>query len=1631
MRRNEFPGHGNSGQWGGSGSADRADSLRRVFNRAAVLVISLVVAVAMGLLGTMAVPEAVAAPNNPGGDAVENEYLGCATFDSPTEVPAADEATTVRLRIEGSQRGNDSNEYTQFVASNYNAPGTTIDLNDPNAKIENVANNRSMVVDINVEMTKPSQIDGVTLVDGKIPHDWIYPLPFDYSEINESSKTIVTDPSGSSEPHAWMQVVKGCGDDNKAYLRVNYNTDWLNGDPDRLGFTFAANITISDDKQQTQGGQKWEFPGVDNDITITWTDVRVPGSKNCFPSDGRYKCEVTVKAEKDVKNFKFYDKSTGMVIDTSTIRWDDQTVSGLTGSGSENGRDYDFSFTLDELKEGDHKLTYEFDKQDSAQWDGNSYNGTFENHAWWTWGDEGQDKADWVPTYELNTGGGGGGGEQDHRTNIFKQVENQNGENGNVTAIKWTIGVNSDRKHELKNFTVTDTLTGRHNYDFANHPLVVEVKNDNGNWEPYTTMGESDPKGEFSHTDGSNTFSYTFPDDAEKCEYQLVYYTVPQTNANGKPLDMSVSNGASVCDPNDCDATNGDTSTSTTIRETPETRVTKSNVQSHGWNEADGEIERIGDNNSHMLVPWSLVFDPSEELAMHKDDPNWRITHLELKEDWVNANSDGNTLHMWYSRDTIDLKVYMQDANGDWEAVPTSDYRVYANLDGNRELPETGTDFPTDWYENNDGKNGDGSTDNYTLHKGVPRFKLRFEGDKAITGPVKITYNTIFDRTPDSYVNYAQFRFDANGKSYDTPNVSSEYVHGNEYQVGKATDVDHYGKDYWDNNATITQCSNIGVDDADTDAECFKTDWTVWANGPKPWGQPDADVGDTDYWKSGISGAVNMTGAKVTFTDTLPKGWKVLPGSLKAILMLPNYDKDGKISIHDIDAGISSDSYSYSYDESANKFTVSIDNMSNIELDAGSCSVDGTSVDCPTQVDLEHAMIKFVYSTYLPYAVAEADGYQRGEMLTVQNHAEVTVGDHGAGATGETVIYKPEKNEGVLDKELYHGMDSTNTNRLDYKIVINKDCNEYNANYTGANLFPGNASTITLSDVLSPLGQYVPDSLRVKFIFSNGGGVDKPSVTYKDLNGNVQTNSNTEKWHLVRQDGTSDDDSAFMPVGWTKRVTRDPETGSQQFELTIPKNLQVVNTEDGPWNSAENRREPLYGTLVFNEHVGIEATYQVSVNGLPGQTLEGFSNSAKLRADANYDDETSNTVVVPSITGSVWQAVTPVLKKIDSNTANGLPGAQFSLKQVDVSEFYNADGTLKDAAGIEAAAALLASRINDGYALNTTSVAWDGPFTENGEQYLQSGNDGTTRLPSLSDHANELFVMQELRAPNNYERSTKSYYLVATDTSGETNLKKSEELIAIVNAINAQIRLAKNKIVPLYRDANNNIFVSNDRITDFVWGKVDSESGVLEESGNMGDRPTYIQGPMYLRGSSWMISTSNPTDAEAEPVCADENTSDGGLLPCTVYVTDNRSGEGESDGKWYVPDTDGSDGMLKVEHLKPGAQYSLQEMKAPEGYKLSGTVYRFTIDAEGNVTWIGDARPWEVKDNGGVPTGVHVVGNEPEMKVVLPVTGGDTSTRIVLMGLALVVAALMFGMWYVNVDDRRMACERCGGRGRK
>lgn len=87
---------------------------------------------------------------------------------------------------------------------------------------------------------------------------------------------------------------------------------------------------------------------------------------------------------------------------------------------------------------------------------------------------------------------------------------------------------------------------------------------------------------------------------------------------------------------------------------------------------------------------------------------------------------------------------------------------------------------------------------------------------------------------------------------------------------------------------------------------------------------------------------------------------------------------------------------------------------------------------------------------------------------------------------------------------------------------------------------------------------------------------------------------------------------------------------------------------------------------------------------------------------------------------------------------------------------------------------------------------------------------------------------------------------------------------------------------------------------------------------------------------------SQPSDADGVA----ENVDDGAkAISCTAA-------DGENGQPGVKCDTDTAAGKFKVGGLDAGT-YWLHEITAPDGYTINKTLYQFTIDANGNVTWNG------------------------------------------------------------------------------
>lgn len=243
-------------------------------------------------------------------------------------------------------------------------------------------------------------------------------------------------------------------------------------------------------------------------------------------------------------------------------------------------------------------------------------------------------------------------------------------------------------------------------------------------------------------------------------------------------------------------------------------------------------------------VPWQIDFDPKGRTD---------ITDLFLYEDWVHGNSDGNTQHMWYSKDYLDLTLQEQGEDGEWTVIDPAEYTAVEanrnNPDGGctqetrdnradacyaadaRELPG-GTDYPSGWYH--DG--GRNSVDTYGNYDGAPAFRVVFKNrenpERFFTKKLRITYNTLCDGAPDKYHNYAKFMYKINRTPhYEVLQTDVEFALGN--TVGKMVRANNDGGLGWTDSAVAEQVPDREHPGQTT--EGWTAHWRVWSNGVKSW----------------------------------------------------------------------------------------------------------------------------------------------------------------------------------------------------------------------------------------------------------------------------------------------------------------------------------------------------------------------------------------------------------------------------------------------------------------------------------------------------------------------------------------------------------------------------------------------------------------------------------------------------------------------------------------------------------------------------------------------------------------------------------------------------------------------------
>lgn len=1518
---------------------------------------------------------------------------------------AADTSTIASAAVEltATVKNSDSQETKTFTG-------------DALKDVKNVVPNTNMDFYLEVHLKDSAVVQD----DGTKNLDWQYAIPLPASMVNGTFGETHTVMDGSRKV-ADITLVEVPGTDGKpptCALQVRYDSDYAADKDHDFFFSYTVHTTYKTEVVEGAGNDGWEFPGTGLTIKVDHAPWKVTGSKNCSwngRSESEMTCTVRLEADGDVENFRFWDVAgNDLQIDGSTVQVK-YLYNGDETQGKAAADQLQQSFKGDlptsatpadgmTLPKGTYEITYVASIRDGAQVDandGNKYQGA-KNTANWSWKD-GSGSADYVPTkrsWNINWVDKNGWVEGDQGNKWWSEDDTADRE------IKWTLTINGggDRGN-LAGRTITDTIGEGH--AFKDGSLKVVARNENG-------QGITN---DLQFTIDGNTLTYTFPDTENYNKYEIEYYTVVSADAAMADPGQGVKyrNEVTSCPPQgECETKGKDVDRPSKPSEpgpdnpdNPNPPTQNDKVDAKLITKSVGSASKIAGTNVYK-VPWTLTYTPPAE---------GEVRDLHLFEDWVNGVSDGNTLHMWYSKDYLDLTVSVynppKEENGQlvrdpacrednpacWVDVPADqlfisaadkksdadkkdkgypdeyhDIRSEWQRSQGRDLPG-GTDYPEGYLHVDPARNG---TDTYNLHDGAPAFtfsymtgqvktadgRILFDKDKPFTSKMRITYNTLCDGTPDLYINYAKFHYTLNGKQGEEVLSATIPFVGDEVG-GKTVDPENDGKDWWTNEATC--------DDA-ADGSC-SVHWRVWGNGKKSWWSVQYhydDDGNVTFYEElpGISGVYEL-GESVTMTDTLPRGWQLDTSKpiFGRFVSMGDYATETELAKAGLDTSLKG--WLPAGADTPNPGALpQVEKVFNFSKEGMDCADD---VTCATYT-ISDGKVTFTVPNDGTLTAWETERTNPDTLNQEGNNFGPDVYDKPFTATNATIspqghaivvfefdttISKAElRRQGMID-----GSRFTYTNNAQITL--------------GGHTTDVSGDTIVTQGEAPSLNKWVDNTgnNQVKYVVE----IDLENKTFDP--GTVLTLQDTlhssyaafVPGSFILSTNSGSYDQVTYPegaTGFTAVTGEDPKTGMPTATFTIPLDGMTSSSMD------HNSGKPLY------QQKKLRLYYTVQVRGIPGQEID-LRNTVRFTGNLSGSASSNRTVKVVKTEADAGASGSVTVTKTDES-GNKLPGAVFTACQVKLDVTPSPDWTADTRAEC------------DGASRTVTSDA-------NGRFIFSTGNDQQTDTDSqlYGFKQNTLYVAWETAAPDGFMINEVPQYFYLKNTR-------------------ANDFDAKALAMAQYADAHD-LFVHDgafgvvDELTAFGFAKVGSESvttGTYDDPNTadvVEETPVYaVRNDGYLAGSEWSLTRRGTDDSALR----------------SWILKDGGDEARNGDVVTQLKDHDARDGHLSVRGL-PAGEYELTETKAPDGHGIgSAGAYRFTLTATGGVTWHegeGLGSVHEVTDAHGVGTGVHAIENDPQ-GVVLPTAGGAGAlTHLVALGMAIVVAGLCVAIVNLRKAGRCMS----------
>ena len=451
-------------------------------------------------------------------------------------------------------------------------------------------------------------------------------------------------------------------------------------------------------------------------------------------------------------------------------------------------------------------------------------------------------------------------------------------------------------------------------------------------------------------------------------------------------------------------------------------------------------------------------------------------------------------------------------------------------------------------------------------------------------------------------------------------------------------------------------------------------------------------------------------------------------------------------------------------------------------------------------------------------------------------------------------------------------------------------------------------------------------------------------------------------------------------VTGTKTLTNKPNN-------TVISKVDLVTGEAVPGATIEikdSEGNPIPGSPFVTDENG-----EISISKLPAGTYTFKETIAPEGYILNEEECTFTIDEKGNVTGQTVLKNEPIsvtFTKVDENTEKTLGGAEISLYKEDGSFVAKAETGLNGEVTFYVPAGkyfAVETKAPEGYSINNTKyeitvdekgvVTGDTVITDKMISVVINKIDSTTTKP-LADAKIEVFdsegkslgvfktnkdgqiifdmlaagdyTFKEVEAPEGYIKSTETYMFTVNEdgtVSGTTTIANTPTKVTILKVdedtdealVGAVFEIRKGNTILGTQETNSK--------GELILTKLEAGTYKIKEikapDGYVLDSTVY---EFTIKEDGTVTGTTKITNKTISVVLEKRDAETDELLKGAQFVVKDK------DGKTVIDGLTNNEGKLVINKIAAGT-YTLQEIAAPEGYKLNTSTYMFTVNEDGSV----------------------------------------------------------------------------------